>query len=265
LKDSLSDLPKKYLGLSVTAVGILTPLALTTAFVYNYFFYSSLDPRLLGLFVTSDHIETAVFCLPPIVFSIAIITWWFDAAGWIADPVKAKGLRALITVIGLAVIIVILDNFVFGRAKTIILVTVLESVVAAAVLEKWCGHIFSSERLVAKMMALAIVWLVMTISTAVIGAYIVKQEIVMRPDSIKLTQTSDLHGSKLRCPDMRDLELCSKVIRILDKGVILAASKAQFWFVPKEQFSGIELTVEPPWAWLGWVIRLRDWQFKYGP
>jgi hypothetical protein len=109
---------------------------------------------------------------------------------------------------------------------------------------------------------LAIVWLVMTIATAEFGAYTLMHEVrTLTPlDRIMLVNSSELRGSDVRCPELhgfeqrrleqlsseqRSSEPCSRVVRIVDRGVILATAKARFLFASKEQFSGIELSVEP--------------------
>jgi hypothetical protein len=54
-------------------VVLLSAGALTTAFVFNWAYFLMLNSTLLGTLVLSDHIETAIWCLPPILLLTSIV------------------------------------------------------------------------------------------------------------------------------------------------------------------------------------------------
>ena len=212
-------------------VVLLSAGALTTAFIFNWAYFLMLDSTLLGALVLSDHIETAIWCLPPILlftaivlgigFIVSIVQSFYEnlVAKAEAGSILAKVITGTLSVFLLVAMVGVFFKYSEFGGPVSLAVTAVGGIT-------W----FAKKR-TRVLLALPLLYIVMTIAVAGIMVLelrdYLKVEQLARPDTVEFID--------------RTLVAC-KVVRIIDKGVIVAtANPVVFMFVPKEQIRRVAL------------------------
>ena len=212
-------------------VVLLSAGALTTAFIFNWAFFLLLNSTLLGTLVLADHIETAIWCLPPILLlTLVVLAVGFlvsfvqrryeDLVAWAeAGSTLARVIIGTLSLLLLAAIVGLFKYTELGGFLSL-------AVMAVGVITWLAG------KRTRVLLALPPLYVLMTIAVAKIVELELRDylriEQFARPDTVEFID--------------RTLIAC-KVVRIIDKGVIIAAANpVTFSFVPKEQIRRVDLT-----------------------
>jgi len=241
-----------FFELSAKAVAVFTAMALATAFVFDSLYYGSLDIRLLSVFGLSDHIETAVYCLPPIIIVAAFLfagpligefsTSALDAQQATAKATGSKVRKTLVN-LGHAVIVIyvlvgigwLVVLFITKDDQRWIWLATASAGLVVAGAQKWLarGSSSLSESFRKRLLIVPPLWLALTIGIALGTAVVTKLDLKDKMGSPFVADTVLLGDNG---------QLFGKVIRFVDRGVILGKSDpVRFMFVPKEKVSRVDL------------------------
>jgi hypothetical protein len=251
--------PKSLLELSATIVTALGAVALATAFLYDSIYCLGLDRRLLGVYTIADHVETAVYCLLPIIF-LSLYLAALPVAVLVADRIRGE-VAARLTLMHRAghkraVILAMLFALATGLAAAYgtyrLLISIrlppatLEAVWAAIAillllaLLTWLAWPRLSHRTfmalaVSQLRVLPLLWIAVTIFLAATQADKAMRELtsgrLQSMDAVMLVGQGQLFG---------------RVIKVVDKGLILGVQgEVRFMIIPKERVSRVDLASRP--------------------
>lgn len=236
----------------------LSLISLGTAFIYDAVYYRELDARLLSVFVLQDHIETAIYCVPTVligalmyVFIAPLLSWRFVKIVFAYENrMSLKAYKAFLIgiIVACASILILLWMVLWFTSadkpesighpmlgaepfweKIVGLIPILVVSTWMTVRTKASDKL---QRVIAEaILILPVFWLITTVLLAVTFANATNRElssgILRRFDTITIDDRGQLFG---------------KVIRVVDKGLILGAlGPDHFIFIPKDKIQRIDL------------------------
>jgi hypothetical protein len=239
-------------GVLAKAGGTLGLLSLGTAFIFDTFLYRMIDMRLLSLFVVSDHIETAIYCLPWIALLtifLSLIPTAFAGVIWLLDKLKERFGRKFF----ISLMIFLTAGCLYSGYEAIKLSFFEDQregysafiVIGAFIVWVWVERRsmpMLSKITPAKMWAVTgrlsiLVWLVVTIMTAINSGADIKRKIEyanQSPNDVDIVTLKDAS------------QMSGLVVRVIDRGVILGDYvEKRFLFLPKEQVGRIDFGYHP--------------------
>lgn len=214
---------------------VLGLAALTTAFLYDFVFWTSIDRRVLTFLVTADHIQTAVYALAIIMLTVGGIifcTWLFS----VISRKFEKALTAINSRWGNKVYWIL----EFGAAALSILALNYEGNVFVNILVcvAWLSIIFrrlfvSDIELWRRAIVVLIAWFV----TAGLIAYF---------DALSVTRAStanDIVTVDTGKSPVWSYEIRGRLLRLAERGAIIKSSDGRIVFVPKDHLLRIDQSV----------------------
>ncbi len=226
-QSSLFELAAK----GITALG---GAAIATAFIYDAVCFQWLDQRLLGYFSVSDHIETAVYCLVPIIASWGVFVLLaflrMRTSHFGSSPMRpAYAVMSIAVAVGAVVGVAWLagESWRPHDDRLQAFLFWLSGFAAA----EWTSRQIASGNLRKLYVGFPIWWVVLTVLFASsAGRETLRQ---LSADNLAVIDTITLSDQG---------QLFGRVVRVLDRGVIVGTVKPpRLIFLPKDKISRVEL------------------------
>lgn len=217
------------------ALATLGAVALATAFLYDFTFWSFIDRRVLSIFVVADHIQTAVYAFAITVFMLIGVASCTFGLDWISPrilkilftraPWLARRYDTILFFLG-----TLIGSFVFsfeGSMPAFVVVSIIW-------LSLICRHTFSEGAILRNQLIMALIlWLVVTALFAYADARRSQLQSFLY-DSVTVETGADRKWN---------YDLKGRVVRMLDRGVVFRGVDGRMIFIPKERIQRIDQDV----------------------